>query len=62
MMNNLEHGEKKPVGRPWNPMWGWVAFAVFVAIVIGTTFAMVGFEEGRPPSDNAAAVTQPGDV
>jgi hypothetical protein len=43
-------------------MWDWVAFAVFAAIVIGASFAMFGFEEEQSPSNDAAAVTQQGDV
>jgi hypothetical protein len=61
-MSNLEHGGAEPVRRRRNPMWDWVAFAVFAAIVIGASFAMFGFEEEQSPGNDAAAVTQQGDV
>lgn len=61
-MSHLQQGQAKHVDRRRNPMWDWVAFAIIVALVIGTTFAMFGFEEEQSPNNNAATVTQQGDL
>jgi hypothetical protein len=61
-MANIEQGNAQQLaGRKWNPIWGWVAFALLAMIVVGTTFIFFGFEEPRATIEGRPAVTQ-GDV